>query len=178
MVALPALWWHWSEWAVYTTTFGRRWPQAVALPVMALIPLAVVWLEAVTGQGAGKALFRLQVRAADGGRASALRRAARSAVKWSPVWVGMLAHIASVQARSEWAEDFSADWLMPIATELSEHLPGQAKQIGWALGVSLRGMSVGAALLPLLAIGQLGLLLSGCRNLPDHLTGTRVAGGA
>ena len=178
MVALPALWWHWSEWAVYTDTFGRRWPREAAMPAMAVIPLAVVWLEAVTGQGAGKALLRLQVRAADGGRASSFRRVARAALKWSPVWVGMLAHIASVLARSEIAEDISADWLMPIATDLSEQLPGRAKQIGWALGVSLRGMSFGATLVPLLAVGQLGLLFRARRGLLDYLTRTRADKGS
>ena len=177
LVALPALWWHWSEWAVYTDTFGRRWPPTIAMPVMALIPLAVVWLEAVTGQGAGKALCGLHVRAAGGGRASLSRRAARAAVKWSPLWVGIAGHVACLAARSPAAEDFSADWLMPLSTELADRLPGHAKQVGWALGVSLRGMSLGALLLPPLAVGQLGLLLPGRRTLIDRVTGTRVAGG-
>jgi hypothetical protein len=175
MFALPALWWHWSEWAVYTDTFGRRWPQPAAMAAMALIPLTVVWLEAVTGRGAGKALFGLRVRAAGGGRASAVRRAARAAVKWSPVWVGVFGHLACVLARSPAAEDFAADRLLPIATSLADAAPGRAKQFGWALGVSLRGMSFGAALLPAFVLGQVGLLLPRRRNLPDLLTGTRVS---
>jgi hypothetical protein len=174
LFVVPILWWHWSEWAQYTGTFGRHWPAIVAMPVMALIPLTALWLEAVSGRGAGKGLLGLRVTGASGGHAPLGRRLLRATVKWSPAWVGPAAWIVDLLLRSTHADDFTNDWLLPFVNVLGERLPGDAKQLAWALGVSLRGMNFGALIVPVLVLGELGALERSRRSLLDWMSGTRV----
>jgi hypothetical protein len=133
-----------------------------------------LWLEAVSGRGAGKGLLGLHVTAAGGGHAPFARRLLRAAVKWSPAWVGPAAWIIDLLLRSTHADDFTNDWLLPLVNDSAGGLPGDAKQLAWALGVSLRGMNFGALALPVLLLGELGLFARSQRNLLDRVSGTRV----
>lgn len=172
VLVLPVLWWHWAEWAQYTTTFGRRWPAAVAFPVMAIMPLTVLWLEAVTGRGAGKGLLGLRVATADGGRAALGRRVARAAIKWSPTWVGPAAYVFGLLVHSTIAADF-AGTLGTLANDVGDALP-RGDKVAAGLTIWGRGMSVGAVPLAALVLGEVGVLLPGRRSLLDVVTGTRV----
>ena len=173
LFVVPILWWHWSEWARYTTTFGRRVPWEVAMPVMALMPLTVLWLEAVTGRGAGKGLAGLRVADRAGGPASLGRRLLRAALKWSPAWVGPAVWIVDAYTNGTRADDFTNDHLLTITTGLTERLP-PLKPLMAGVGVSLRGMNWGVFPLALLAAGYLLVLLPGRRTLLDRVCGTRV----
>lgn len=173
LFVVPILWWHWSEWARYTSTFGRRFPSEVAMPVMALIPLTVLWLEAVTGRGAGKAVLGLRLAAAAGGPASLARRFLRSALKWSPAWVGPAVWILDAYTGGTRADDFTNDYLLTITTGLTDRFP-PLRLLMAAAGVSLRGMNWGVFPLLLLASGYLLVVLPGRRTLLDRVCGTRV----
>ncbi|MDB5297521.1 MAG: hypothetical protein JWO31_3504 [Phycisphaerales bacterium] len=173
MFATAALWWHWSEWAHYTGTFGRRWPWTVAMPVMTLVPVTLMWLEAVSGRGAGKGVTGLRVASAAGGRAGLGRRLARAALKWSPVWVGPAVWIADAYTAGSRADDFTNDHLLPAVNAWAD-AAATARPLVWTLGVMLRGINWGVWLLAALAVGQAAVLLPGRRSLLDRLCGTRV----
>lgn len=171
---VPILWWHWSEWARYTSTFGRQLPSTIAMPIMALIPLTVLWIEAVTGRGAGKALLALRLQTIDGDWPSLGRRLLRSAIKWSPVWVGPAVWIFDAFTQGTRADDFTNDYLVSHALTLAEHLPEAGQRVIWAANVSLRGMNWGVIPLAVLALGHLMVLLRSRRSLLDRIVGTKV----
>lgn len=173
-VVVPILWWHWSEWAQYTSTFGRRWPAGVALPVMTLIPLTCVWLEAVLGRGPGQLLLGLHVASADGGPTALGRRLMRAAIKWSPTWIGPAVRIVDLAAGTSTGEDFSADHLLPAVAAVADRLPPSAGQLFWTAEASARAMNYGSVALAALAIGTLLALLPSRRSLLDRLTGTKL----
>lgn len=172
---VPILWWHWSEWARYTSTFGRQVPATIAMPVMALMPLTVVWLEGVAGRSLGMKLVGLRVRTMDAATPSRLRSFVRSILKWSPIWVGPAIWIVDVFSGTTRADDFTNDVLLSRTLDLAEHLPPAGATFIWTANVSLRGMNWGVIPLAILAAGYLLVLWPGRRTLLDRVTGTRVA---
>ncbi len=174
LFVLPVLWWHWVQWAQYTSVFVRKWPPAVAMPVVTLLPLTVLWLEAVSDRGLGKLLFGLRIRTADGREASLGRQLLRAAIKWSPAWVGPAALMLDLAMHTSHAEQFASDYLVPAVTAISEHLPAKAKPFAWSAEQAMRGMNFGVILAAVLAVGEIGVLLKGRRSLLDRVTGTRV----
>ena len=174
LLILPVIWWHWVQWAQYTNVFLGKWPGAVAMPMVTLLPLTVLWLEAVSGRGLGKLIFGLRVTTAAGGRASLGRQFLRSALKWSPAWVGPAALMLDLAMRTSHAESFAGDRLIPAVTAIAEHLPPRAKPFAWSAEQAMRGMNFGALLAATLALGQLALFLPGRRSLLDRVAGTSV----
>ena len=174
---IPMLWWHWSEWARYTSTFGRQVPATIAMPVMALMPLTVVWLEGVAGRSLGMKLLGLRVRTAEGVSPSRFRTFARSILKWSPIWVGPAVWIIDAFADTTRADDFTNDQLLSRTLDLAEHLPPAGAKFIWVANVSLRGMNWGVIPLAILATGCVLILLPGRRTLLDWMTGTRMVDG-
>jgi hypothetical protein len=174
LFVLPVIWWHWVQWAQYTNVFFRKWPATVAMPVVTLLPLTVLWLEAVTGRGLGKLIFRLRVTTSAGARASLGWQFLRSALKWSPAWIGPAALLLDVAMHTSHAESFAGDHLIPAVTALSEHLPPKAKPFAWSAEQAMRGMNYGVLMAVVLAVGELAVFLPGRRSLLDRVTGTRV----
>ncbi|QOV89859.1 RDD family protein [Humisphaera borealis] len=174
LLVVPILWWHWSEWARYTSTFGRQVPATVAMPVMALMPLTVVWLEGIVGGSYAKQFLKLDVRTPDGQAISRGRSFLRSVLKWSPIWIGPAVWIADAYTGNTRADDFTNDYLLATTNAWAEQLPRPGMQFIWAINVSLRGMNWGVIPLAVLAIGYLLVLGRSRRALLDRLAGTKV----
>ncbi|HEX8912178.1 MAG TPA: RDD family protein [Humisphaera sp.] len=183
LLLVPIVWWHWAQWMSLTRTFGRLWPAWLAFAVMTVLPITVVWLEGATGRGFGHRLTGLRVERADGGPPSLGRSLLRSALKWSPLWVGPAVRlfeltIATKTLRPQWADDFSG--LLAVETmSTSDSLGRGLAGIIWAANVAASGMSLGAIPLAVLAAGEAMLLVTGQRDrsLLDRVAGTRVVGG-
>lgn len=175
LLLVPILWWHWSEWARYTSTFGRQLPATVAMPLMALMPLTVLWLEGVTGRSLGKKLTGLRLRNTDGSRLSLSRSFVRSTLKWSPAWIGPAVWIIDACTDGTRADDFTNDYLLAFTNDWADRLPPAGMKLIWVVNVSLRGMNWGVIALAIVAVGYLLVLLPGRRTLLDYLCHTRVS---
>lgn len=171
---LAALWWHWVQWAQYTETFSRQWPARIAIPAVTLIPVTVLWLEAISGRGLGKLLMRLRVVRFDCAEASLPRLLARSFLKWSPLLVGPAVLLLGAVGHSGFGDRFAGDRLVPLASALADILPAPAKTLAWTLEQSMRSLNVGAVILVLLGLDGFLASATAKRGLLDRISGTRV----